>query len=268
MKKLILVSLLATLLGGCELFYPTVDYVDSTNTTAVVLVGVRENFIGLDTTTYEGAASDMKRMYEIATNLTDDVVAIMDGYVYKKSVKNALRRACQKELCIFYYTGHGGADWTFRDKTEPDHKNEYLQLGDSTIDDDEIWEIIQTSQGRVVLIFDCDHSETMYKVEPGTKVVKKPFFSSVSSKVQENPNLRMLCWSRCDDKTWMPGVPGDNGSPFTYALYQSCKYLDDTVSYEDAFERMKLYLSGYSKYYKNPVKTVIGESFESKPVFK
>lgn len=269
-KKLAMFGLMATLFSGCELFYPSIHYVESDNPTAVVLVGVRENYLGWDTATYYGAQVDMDKMYEIATNLTDDVVYIMDMYVYRKNVKEAFRRALQKELCIFYFTGRGGSDWAIKDrKNEADYKTDYLIFGDSTLTDNEIWEMMQESKGRVVLIFDCDMSGTMYRTSPEQAKRDDEFFSLLGKKVQDNPNLRMICWSRCAETVWSPSTPNNTtGSPFTSAIYQTCKYLDSGITYKEAFERMQTYLKGYSKRYNTPIKTVIGESFEDKPVFR
>ena len=93
-------------------------------------------------------------------------LASRDGTV--KNVKAALKDVIKNDLAVFYYSGHGDRDKfneysTFDLYAEPDNINDFLCLYDGPLMDNEIWDIISTSKNSVVCIFDCCHSETMYR---------------------------------------------------------------------------------------------------------
>ena len=166
-------------------------------------------------------------------------------------------------LFIFYYTGHGLQDGETPSNpdyagemsssgSEPDgadSENEYMCLYDHLLKDDELWAKVEQFNGRVMLIFDACHSQTLYrgvdvsvadnnnKGSNGSKDSKdsknsRGFFDMVrvsrrsrNSKSSENTKrssslLGMLCWgaSREDELSWINqhGTPGDSSDDQGY----------------------------------------------------
>jgi hypothetical protein len=141
------------------------------------------------------------------TVLTDETATI-------KNVKNSLSQMLDAELLVFYYSGHGGSTpANLTNNFEVDGKDEFLCLYDGALIDDDIWSIISQAKNKVFLIFDCCHSETMFR-NPGMT------FSNFkrSNVFRSNTNtFSMICWSGCTDDTYSYGSV--YGGMFTRTIY-------------------------------------------------
>ena len=82
------------------------------------------------------------------------------------------------------------------------------------------------SKGRVFLIFDCCHSETMFRWQNNT------FFSASSTTPEIQPNL--LCWSGCEDSGESFG--DRMGGKFTNSLLMN---FNEQYSYQELWNLLK-----------------------------
>lgn len=217
MKKLIPFVILA--LTGCQaLFPPKPPMYPETEPVnkdiAAVIVSVEQSYLGEN----PGAYNDAWMMYDMCTNVTDDVTVIMNDKSSKKRVKEALAKAVEKPLAIFYFSGHGNREYTWKDKTEVDHYNDYMVLANSALVDDEVWEIISKSKGRVFLMFNCCRAETMYRD------VAEPFNFSAKQVKPEEATFGMMSWGASkEDKSALTSL---SGGAFTKAIYNTYYALD------------------------------------------
>lgn len=125
------------------------------------------------------------------------------------------------DFVILYYSGHGGQNY-YGDSSEADGKDEYLCLYDCGLLDNTIWNTI--SQGKnVMLIFDCCHSETMYRA---------PTFKRVAMCGARN-SVNMLCWSGCPDSTYSYGSA--TGGEFTNSLLRN---FTGTETYSELWKKI------------------------------
>jgi hypothetical protein len=160
-----------------------------------------------------GSFKDHEVMSDILSIYTDNIVKLANEKATKSAVTAALTDAIAKyEFVVFYYSGHGGGQKF--DNTGPeevDNQDEFLCFYDSFMLDNEVWSIISKAKSRVFLIFDCCHSETMFRQPQFT--FKKALKCMRSSR---GDNFRMLCWSGCPDNTYSYGSPA--GGMFTNAI--------------------------------------------------
>lgn len=131
----------------------------STKKAHVVTVGVESGFAGKCT----GAKLDCSNMKTLLKPYAKTQVSLVDKTATKAAVAKALADAVNTDLAIFYFSGHGTHTKATTDKTEVDGEDEYICCYDTVMSDNEIWSIISKAKGRVVLIFDCCHSGTMYR---------------------------------------------------------------------------------------------------------
>lgn len=126
--------------------------------------------------------------------LTSDVVVLSDNAATSAAVKSAFRKACETEgLAVLVIAAHGGCD---------DSHNNIVALYDALVSDAEVWAIASTAKGRVWLVFDCCHSESMY-------AAGKPFPSDVPTLAASIARLAagsdsevpVLCWAGATDST-------------------------------------------------------------------
>ena len=143
---------LAALFSGCV-------SVEKAKTTGIVIVGMGQS---AKYGKCEGAAKDASTMAGILSKYGTPQI-LVNNQATKANVVNALKVASQNDLMIFFYSGHGGSDPIGDVSGEPDKKNEYLCLYNGYLLDNEIWNIICGAKNRVLLIFDCCHSETMFR---------------------------------------------------------------------------------------------------------
>lgn len=134
-----------------------------TNAAYALIVGVADGKVGgpcpgsdVDAHTFETicAVSDIN-----ATKLINEQATV-------KRVKAELQQLCETyDTVVFYYSGHGGQTPSINPYApfEGDGLDEFLCLYDKAMLDNDIWAIISKAKGRVICIFDCCHSETMYR---------------------------------------------------------------------------------------------------------
>lgn len=180
--------------------------------TAAVVIGVENGRYG----SCPGAIADSNRMRQLLKGYTSDVTLLQNRSATKAQVAEALAKGASKDLLVVYYSGHGGQAGK-GDSSEADKKDEYLCLYDGALYDNDIWKVVCQAK-RTFLIFDCCHSETMYRALNAH--VHELFAMS-----GETPN--MLCWSGCPDSTYSYG--SEAGGYFTNSLlhwYKSSKTYD------------------------------------------
>lgn len=205
----------------------------------------------------EGAAHDAGTMTEILSKYGTPTV-LLNNQATKANVVNALNVAKNNDLMIFYYSGHGGSDKIGDISDEPDQKNEYLCLYNTYLLDNEIWNIVCSAKNRVLLIFDCCHSETMFKVS-GINI-ENLFTRDGSAKPRLTlGNVKLLCWSGCADNTYSYG--DKKGGLLTNAIKKS---------YNKNYTYKKVWTSAAVKMpnYQIPKITEIGNDFDYRKVFQ
>ena len=199
-----------------------------------------------------GAEVDAKHMSSLLKPY-GDMEVLRDGSATVKSVHEAISRAVQKPLCIFYYSGHGGRE---RNKSGVNGWSEFLCLNDAGLHDFDLWSVIQQSNGRVVAIFDCCHSATMFRAA-GEEVEEAPEMTGFSFSMLRGPlmagsDVNLLSWSGCPSESYSYG--GADGGVLTNGLL---KGFSASHTYDEAWDRMKRNAAS-----QGPVRTVIGTGFK------
>ena len=181
-------------------------------------------------------------------------------------------------MFVFYYSGHGGQEslpgWGTSEPEGKDQEDEYLCLWDSYLLDDELWAIISRCRGRVFCIFDCCHSETMYRDAEFDSIVPEYLkrsrapvavalgvskarpgsfgFSMVrKSAVKMGLGQRMLFWSGCQEKEYSYG--GSDGGVMTNEILKN-RVIGE---YVDVWDVVKAEVE-HKQPTQHPVSTVIG----------
>ncbi len=230
MKSLILISLISSVIcSGCFLTsnnkINTNVNVSKSDKISALVVGVSKSPI------YGycmGADYDTHNMKNFLSNFTTNITVLADEDANIKNFSAGLNHVIKNDLAIIYYSGHGGSH-VFNDNystNEVDGVDEFLCLYDGGYRDDSIWNIIKKSKGRVLLIFDCCHSETMFRWQNNVS------FNSGIFKAEIMPNL--LCWSGCEDDAESYG--SRIGGKFTNLLLS--KFNKD-YSYEELWNILK-----------------------------
>lgn len=272
MKTLLKSSFLALfLLAGCinpsEIFNPTVDYPESTNTTSAVIVCIEDSYAGYNT----GALKDLEIMTNLCAQVTDDIVVLKNGRATRKNVKEAIARACSNELAIVYFTCHGGQERAAKEDRdfEEDGKDEFIYLSDSSISDNELWKVFKTSTNRVFTIFNCCHAGTMFRVA-GTNEVSAPqpppFTMKAATADSEKYPFTLLSWSACKDNAY--AYTFKEGGIFTQSLRNTYNAFKGDVTYDLAWTVIGN--ASEARKYQVPQRHVIGDysRFENKLMFR
>lgn len=225
-----------------------------TNTTvrAVVIGMENSKFAG----SCPGAHTDAIRMMETFRGWYPDVTLLENENATKESVLAALNRAAEADFMIVFYSGHGGSE-VFQQPgpEEIDGKDEFLCLYDTYLRDNDIWSVISKCNGRVWLIFDCCHSETMFRsVGFEMKMVE-------NSALIKADGMSMLCWSGCADDTYSYGDP--SGGVFTSAILRNMFY-DKT--YDEVWKELEA--DKILKSYERIKRTKIGNGFDGKKLIR
>jgi len=131
---------------------------------------------------------------------------LLSAQATKFAVRNEMQNVCESDLAIIFYSGHGGQQKG--SKNETDGKDEFLGLYDGPMLDNEVWSIVSQAQGRVFMIFDCCHSETMFRAIPDLLP-------------RRNEPLDLLCWSSCGESE--VGYSTQFGGFFTNAILKNIK---------------------------------------------
>ena len=228
-------------------------------TTSIVIVGMKNS---AKFGKCLGADIDAATMTGILTKYGKPVI-LQDSNARKSAVVSALTEAIKADLCIFFYSGHGGSDRfsdTKFDSTETDGKDEYLCLYDTYLRDTEIWSIISKAKGRVFMIFDCCHSATMFRSPVNEEEVSsEPFTMQMLDDIvlPQGSGVNLLVWSGCPDDNYSYG--GSDGGVLTNAIRDSYKA---DKSYEDVWSSAEKKARS-----QHPQRTQIGSGFGGK-VFK
>ena len=245
--------MMCILAAGCN---PTGDHDSTAKTNKVEASAV---VIGMENSKWAGSCPgahvDATNMYNEFGRRYTDVVLLEDANATKTAVKAALTKAAQSDFMILFYSGHGGSE-AFKDTgpEEVDGHDEFLCLYDTYFRDNELWSIISSAKGRVWLIFDCCHSETMFRsVGFSMKMVEASALS--------DSGVNMLCWSGCADSTYSYG--DSSGGKFTSAFLRR---LNTNYTYDQMWKTLE---SDYElKSYQIIKRTKIGTGFDKVNIFK
>ena len=238
MKKSLFAIALTVVCAGCLLdgvHTPEENTTDddraSLKKAYVITVGVENGYAGK----CAGAKTDCNHMASLLKPYAKTLVKLVDKQATITAVCNALKTGAKSDLLIFYFSGHGGQVNTAQaanDPTEADKKDEFICLYDGGLLDNSIWNIISTCKGRVVLIFDACHSQTMYR-EP---VTFSRQIAQARDKHHVAGNLRMICWSGCPDNSYSYG--SSSGGVFTNAIR---KYFNKKLTYDQLWSKLESY---------------------------
>lgn len=230
-----------------------------------IIIGVeRSNFAG----NCPGSQLDAMHMVDVLNQHTSDVTLLLNESATISNVKETFESAIGSDFVVFYYSGHGGSQ-RFPDAgpEENDGKDEFLCLHDGYLRDNELWDIASRSSGKVFEIFDCCHSETMFKM-PGIRMDNfMPRFMSACYLEKGTERLiypkipNVLVWSGCPDNTYSYGSA--SGGQFTNTIL---KYFNQNETYLSLWEKIKN--DGSLKRYEQVQKTVIGNFQENDLIFR
>ena len=256
MKSITLAALICATVSGCHWDPEPPTPIDPSNTTYVVTVGMENSrFAG----ECPGAGLDCTRMTELLSKYTPNIVSYQSEKASKVAVVNAMKAAVEKaELFIFYYSGHGGSQWFYDTGAEEvDGKDEFLCLNDTMMRDNEIWDIISKAKGRVVLMIDACHSQTVFRCPGFTLKHCIPLTATHN----EEGALRMCCMSGCPDSDYSYG--SSSGGKFTNTFR---KYFDAGLSYDQIWEKVEN--DKTLQQFEQVQRTLMGGFDTLRPIFK
>lgn len=176
----------------------------------------------------------------------------------RNTALSAMSQVVQSDLAIIYYSGHGGSQ-RFSDTgpDETDGKDEFLCMNDGLIRDNEIWNIICQAKGRVFLVFDCCHSETMFRSAGFTMDV----ISDAVLPLNADGPIGMICWSGCADNTYSYGSSA--GGELTNCIRRHLRKDSTYASLWNAISK-----DAILRQHEIVKKHVIGISFEDNRIFE
>ena len=178
----------------------------------------------------------------------------------RNALKEQIAKVTEDGLFIFTYSGHGGQyNKSSSAKNETDGRDEFLCLYDGALIDDELWTIMNECKGRVLCIYDCCHSGTMYRLphEPEEGIeeedrlpLDRPFFSKYEN---VRAGIKMLVISGCGEETvsWGDSV---NGGVLTAAMK---KNFNKCLTYREWWNKFRTE-STFKKVKQVPICTNIG----------
>lgn len=265
MKKLIIITAfgLAALIGCDEITTPTNPTQPTNEVTShvtvitdsdefkempfTICIGVENGYAGA----CPGALKDSSRMFDLLSDYSREAVLLQDDTADTFTVKQELARGARSSsFLVFYYSGHGGQSYS-GDSSEADGKDEYICLYNSGMLDDDIWTAIN-AYTDVVLIFDCCHSQTMYRA---------PMFKTMKPRLAASrKEFNMICWSGCPDDTYSYG--SKSGGELTNTLL---KYFDEDMTYLELWAKVKN--DSNLKKFEAVQQTIIGSKKWDFPVF-
>lgn len=239
---------------GCKTEVEPMASTKINKTASVVIVGVGNGFAGK----CSGTDKDISKMKTLLKPYASSLVSLKDKQATKKAVLDALTSAVKNvDHSIFYFTGHGTHTAATTDKGEVDGQDEYICCYDTVVSDNEIWGIISKARGRVLLIFDCCHSGTMYRAPiTFSRQIQQ---ARATSKV-DGP-ISMICWSGCPDNKYSWGTSA--GGYMTSALKSSYK---KTRTYDEVWKKMEA--DKTTKKYEVIQQTKMGRDFGASKVFQ
>lgn len=234
------------------------------STTSIVLAGVENGWAGA----CPGAIKDVSTMASVFRKSANnfDITQLVDKQATVADFTKAVANAVKKDLAIIFYSGHGGQDTSHalgKANLEDDNINEFICLYDKPFLDDNIWHLISQSRGRVVCIWDCCHSATMFRTVELTKKKKINDFSGFKF---ERPKTLLAgardsgfsLWnlSGCPDNTYSYG--SDAGGMLTNTIE---RYARDYLTYQDVWDKV----SSNKELKRSEIvqKTELGKSFKN-----
>ena len=225
--------------------------------------------VGMETSKWGGCSGsdkDSNVMLGLVQQYVDNghIVKLND----KQGTVSAVRRALEEQIAkvpedglfIFTYSGHGGQmkkGGAYKDET--DGMDEFLCLYDGYLLDDDLWTIMNKCRGRVLCIYDCCHSGTMYRLphEPEEGIeeedripLDRPFFAKYEN---VRAGISMLVISGCGEETvsWGDSV---NGGVLTSAIN---KNFNKCLTYREWWNKFRAE-SSFKKVKQVPICTKIG----------
>ena len=232
-------------LGGCHM--------DNKQNVSAVVIGM-ENSSKYGAC--PGAELDAKNIQKILNGFECPVSLLINAK--KNDAISAMSQAVQNDLAIIYYSGHGGSQhFSDTGSEEVDGKDEFLCMDDGLIRDNEIWNIICQAKGRVFLVFDCCHSETMFRSAGFTMDV----ISDAVLPLNADGPVGMICWSGCADNTYSYG--SSTGGELTNCIRRHLRKDSTYASLWDAISK-----DAILKQHEIVKKHIIGISFEDKRIFE
>lgn len=255
LKSVLVLALALIGISGCKDVPQEESSLRSSNTYAVVVGMDKSAFAG----ECPGAAYDAKRMYALLSRYTANIKLLVNEDATKAAVTRAITNGIKDgDLFIFFYSGHGGSE-AFPDTgvEEDDGMDEFYCFYDTYMRDNDMWEMISESKGRVVLINDCCHSRTIFR-SPSISLKSS---MGLAAENGQDIQFSLLCWSGCPDNTYSYG--SSTGGKFTNTLIKhfnssySYEYLWGLISRDDALLK-----------FETPQETIIGEGFTSRQVFR
>ena len=239
------------------------DDMANKETTAVLCIGM-ENSRKFGNCS--GSRIDAVRMHKTLSKYAKNATLLVSEQAVKNVVIQKMIEACQKDLAIIYYSGHGGEQKqtaaSKQNYAESTGNDQFLCLYDNKMLDDEIWEIISHAKGRVVMIFDCCHAQTMYRSPMPFGFGKNATFDNgLFGESNQKNEPRILVISGCPDNTVSYGDA--SGGLLTNAFLA---YFKENMTYERMW---KLLHSNYSLNKAEQVQfTEIGKSFKDYLIFR
>lgn len=246
----------AFVICGCaDIGVEVADSVQRGTNVSAVIVGLSQSQYAGEC---PGADYDARRMRSLLSAYAGRVIYLENAAATHKAVSEAFREAVKSELCIIYYSGHGGSSrFVDTGSEEVDGKDEYLCLYDRYMRDNEIWSIVSQSKGRVFLMFDCCHSKTMFRSPAITFSCALPF----SATSHESGDVNLMVWSGCPDDTYSYG--SESGGEFTNALL---RHFAPTKTYDCLWNEIESDTA--LRKFEAVQRTIIGSGFTAKPVFR
>ena len=256
-------------LAGCTDSTDQGPSVDSAKTSSVSYVCV-----GMETSqrfgNCPGCKYDSDRMHKLlGRTFGYSGVLLQSETATKAAVVSALEKAIsntpESGLFIFYYSGHGGREFLNTDSTsEPDgadDADEYLCLYDTYLLDDDLWSMITKCRGRVFLVFDCCHSQTMFRSVVSDGLLAKGLAVPLEDHIVTSSGfnfkpvavalgldegcsdyghrspagnaIRMLCWSGCTEAEYSYGSRA--GGVMTNSIMSRWR---SGISYDDLWSKV------------------------------
>ena len=230
---LTIMTIIAIVITGCKNKQKDEILEARTNSNAYALI------VGMEQSKFAGACPgselDANNFEKLAKSKNIPSTKFISKQATYKNVYDTLKKICDNyELAIFYYSGHGAQTDKeinpYQEYRESDGKDEYLCLYDKAVLDDRIWEIVSKAKGRVVLLFDCCHSSTMYRAPTFKDKVKfgAPIYTNFTDTVN---SIWVLSGSLDSEYSW----GSTNGGMLTNAILKHQK----NKTYSELFELLE-----------------------------
>lgn len=158
--------------------------------------------------TLSGASKGIKQLFSKLKTRCEYSKLLIDLEATRGRVLSEIKNVCDSDLTVIIFNCHGGQKYGKQNET--DNMDEFLALYDGPLVDNEIWNVISKAKGRVLLVFDCCHSETMFRS-----------FEKFLDERSAIPDL--LVWSACADNKLSYGL-GNNGGILTHVLIKKIRW--------------------------------------------